>query len=104
MNCSTPDADAAAAERDVSHRHPLLGSSPFAYVSLSPSSYAISTPFFCVKRSTLPLNHFSDQLRDEVARAGYTEVLTHGLCMTRENFDFLKRPNDAGNRDAAIWG
>lgn len=42
----------------------------------------------------LPLNHFSDQLRDEVARAGYTEVLTHGLCMTRENFDFLKRPND----------
>jgi len=42
----------------------------------------------------LPLNHFSDQLRDEVARAGFTEVLTHGLCMTRENFDNLRRVND----------
>ena len=34
------------------------------------------------------------QLRDEVARAGYTEMLTHGLCMTKENFDYLGRPND----------
>lgn len=42
----------------------------------------------------LPLNHFTDQLRDEVARAGFTEVLTHGLCMTRENFTMLRRPND----------
>lgn len=42
----------------------------------------------------LPLNHFTDQLRDEIARAGYTEVLTHGLCMTRENFGMLRRPND----------
>jgi hypothetical protein len=30
----------------------------------------------------------------QVARAGYIEMLTHGLCMTRENFDNLSRPND----------
>jgi phenylalanyl-tRNA synthetase beta chain len=41
----------------------------------------------------LPLNHFCDQLRDEIARAGYMEMLTHGLCMTAENFEYLGRPN-----------
>ena len=35
----------------------------------------------------LPINHFCDQLRDEIARAGYMEMLTHGLCMTRENYE-----------------
>jgi len=42
----------------------------------------------------LPVNHFGDQLRDEIARAGYIEMLTHGLCMARENFGNLGRPND----------
>jgi phenylalanyl-tRNA synthetase beta chain len=41
----------------------------------------------------LPLNHFSDQMRDEISRAGYMEVLTHGLCRTAENFEHLRRPN-----------
>lgn len=40
----------------------------------------------------LPVNQFSDLLRDEVARAGYTEVLTHGLCSRAENFGHLRRP------------
>ncbi len=39
----------------------------------------------------LPINHFSDLLREEVARAGYTEVLTHGLCSWCDNFDHLRR-------------
>lgn len=37
-----------------------------------------------------PLNSFSDLLRDEVARAGYVEVLTHGLCRLDEQFDKLR--------------
>jgi len=37
------------------------------------------------------LNGFSDLLRDEVARAGYVEVLTHGLCRADEQFDKLRR-------------
>jgi len=40
----------------------------------------------------LPLNHFCDLLRDEVGRAGYVEVLTHGLCSREDNFTRLRRP------------
>lgn len=52
------------------------------------------TPETLAVGGPLPLNHFCDQLRDEIARAGYTEILTHGLCMTAENFEYLGRPND----------
>jgi len=38
-----------------------------------------------------PLNNLTDLLRDEIARAGYTEVLTHGLCSLRDNFTALRR-------------
>jgi phenylalanyl-tRNA synthetase beta chain len=41
-----------------------------------------------------PLNHFGDLLRDEIARAGYTEVLTHGLVSTHDNFTALQKPVD----------
>jgi len=40
----------------------------------------------------LPINLFTDLLRAEVARAGYVEMLTHGLCSTAENFTNLRRP------------
>ena len=40
----------------------------------------------------LPINHFTDLIRAEVARAGYMEMLTHGLCSTAENFTHLLRP------------
>jgi len=33
-----------------------------------------------------PLNNFGDLLREEISRAGYTEMLTHGLCSRDENF------------------
>lgn len=39
-----------------------------------------------------PLNLLTDLLRDEIARAGYTEVLTHGLCSIHDNFTALRRP------------
>ena len=38
-----------------------------------------------------PLNKLGDLLRDEIGRAGYTEVLTHGLCSVRDNFTALRR-------------
>jgi phenylalanyl-tRNA synthetase beta chain len=40
----------------------------------------------------LRINQFSDLLRQEVGRAGYAEMLTHGLCSTAENFSLLRRP------------
>eukprot|EP01036_Dinobryon_divergens_P027529 gene27529-36323_t len=40
----------------------------------------------------LPINHFTDLIRSEIARAGYMEMLTHGLCSTAENFTHLLRP------------
>jgi len=41
-----------------------------------------------------PLNKFTDLLRQEIAMAGYTEVLTFGLCSKEENFNFLNRDNN----------
>lgn len=40
----------------------------------------------------LPINQFTDLLRAEIARGGYVEMLTHGLCSTAENFTQLRRP------------
>jgi len=40
----------------------------------------------------LPINLFTDLLRQEIARAGYMEMLTHGLCSIAENFTNLRRP------------
>jgi phenylalanyl-tRNA synthetase beta chain len=40
----------------------------------------------------LAINLFTDLLRAEIARAGYIEMLTHGLCSTAENFTNLRRP------------
>lgn len=43
-------------------------------------------------------NLFCDLLRDEIARAGFVEILTHGLCRTDENYDKLLLPR----RDDAV--
>lgn len=48
-------------------------------------------PQTCTVGSEFPLNQFGDLLRDEIARAGYTEVLTHGLCSLQDNFTSLRR-------------
>jgi phenylalanyl-tRNA synthetase beta chain len=42
--------------------------------------------------SEQPLNLLTDLLRDEIGRAGYIEVLTHGLCSQHDNFTALGRP------------
>ena len=39
-----------------------------------------------------PLNQLGDLLREEIGRAGYTEVLTHGLCSIHDNFEALQCP------------
>lgn len=41
-----------------------------------------------------PLNKLGDSLREEISRAGYIELLTHGLCSHDENFKFLNRTDD----------
>ncbi|KAF0688247.1 Aste57867_20117 [Aphanomyces stellatus] len=41
-----------------------------------------------------PLNKLGDHLRDEISRAGYIELLTHGLCSHDENFKLLNRTDD----------
>jgi phenylalanyl-tRNA synthetase beta chain len=40
----------------------------------------------------LPINLFTDLLRAEISRAGYMEMLTHGLCSIAENFTYLNHP------------
>jgi len=48
-------------------------------------------PTLCVG-GPQPINHFTDLLREEISRAGYIEMLTHGLCSTEENFTMLRQP------------
>eukprot|EP01129_Flabellula_baltica_P011155 TRINITY_DN4825_c0_g1_i1.p1 TRINITY_DN4825_c0_g1~~TRINITY_DN4825_c0_g1_i1.p1 ORF type:complete len:600 (+),score=166.55 TRINITY_DN4825_c0_g1_i1:36-1835(+) len=40
------------------------------------------------------VNYVADKVRGEVARAGYTELLSFSLLRTSENFDFLNVEND----------
>lgn len=49
-------------------------------------------PTTCTVGGEQPLNHLGDLLREEIGRAGYIEVLTHGLCSIRDNFTALRRP------------
>lgn len=48
-------------------------------------------PKTCTVGGEQPLNTLGDLLRDEIGRAGYIEVLTHGLCSLRDNFTALRR-------------
>uniref|UniRef100_A0A7S2H2G7 phenylalanine--tRNA ligase n=1 Tax=Helicotheca tamesis TaxID=374047 RepID=A0A7S2H2G7_9STRA len=48
-------------------------------------------PQTCTVGGEQPLNKLTDLLRDEIGRAGYTEVLTHGLCSLHDNFTALGR-------------
>jgi phenylalanyl-tRNA synthetase beta chain len=48
-------------------------------------------PKTCTVGGEFPLNKLGDLLRIEIALAGYTEVLTHGLCSKRDNFTALRR-------------
>ncbi|KAL7540929.1 hypothetical protein ACHAXR_010486 [Thalassiosira sp. AJA248-18] len=51
-----------------------------------------TVPKTCTVGREQPLNQLGDLLREEIGRAGYVEVLTHGLCSTHDNFTALRRP------------
>ena len=42
----------------------------------------------------LPVNQLTDLLRDEIAHAGFMEILTLGMCSHAENFAHLRRKDD----------
>ena len=52
----------------------------------------------------LPLNQLSELLRQEVALAGYTEVLTWALCSRAENFDAMRNPEPTHGSGAVAVG
>jgi len=41
-----------------------------------------------------PLNSFTEKMRNELATAGFTELLTFTLLSRKENFDFLNKSDD----------
>eukprot|EP00584_Thalassiosira_punctigera_P004210 CAMPEP_0172529654 /NCGR_PEP_ID=MMETSP1067-20121228/3682_1 /TAXON_ID=265564 ORGANISM="Thalassiosira punctigera, Strain Tpunct2005C2" /NCGR_SAMPLE_ID=MMETSP1067 /ASSEMBLY_ACC=CAM_ASM_000444 /LENGTH=649 /DNA_ID=CAMNT_0013313749 /DNA_START=114 /DNA_END=2063 /DNA_ORIENTATION=+ len=51
-----------------------------------------TVPKTCTVGMEQPINQLGDLLREEIGRAGYVEVLTHGLCSRRDNFTALRRP------------
>ena len=44
--------------------------------------------------SEIPLNKFTDLVRQEVALAGYTEILTMSLVSIKEAYNFLGKEPD----------
>jgi phenylalanyl-tRNA synthetase beta chain len=48
-----------------------------------------------------PINHFGDLVREEIARMGFSEVLTWILCSHDDNFKNVKREDD-GNSAAIV--
>ena len=74
---------------DVLHAVDVIEDVAIAY---GYNNLPIKVPATLTVGGALPINSFTDLLRDEVARAGYLEVLTHGLCSRAENFGKLRRP------------
>lgn len=74
---------------DVLHAVDVIEDVAIAY---GYNNLPIKVPATLTVGGALPINSFSDLLREEVARAGYLEVLTHGLCSKAENFGKLRRP------------
>lgn len=74
---------------DVLHAVDVIEDVAIAY---GYNNLPVRVPATLTVGGALPLNAFADRLRDEVARAGYLEVLTHGLCSRAENFGKLRRP------------
>lgn len=54
-----------------------------------------TVPQTCTVGGEQPLNQLGDLLREEIGRAGYVEVLTHGLSSKHDNFTALRRPVSA---------
>jgi phenylalanyl-tRNA synthetase beta chain len=50
-----------------------------------------TVPQTCTVGREQPLNQLGDLLREEIGRAGYVEVLTHGLSSRHDNFTALRR-------------
>lgn len=74
---------------DVLHAVDVIEDVAIAYgynnlVTMVPETNTVGGP--------LAINQFTDLLRAEIARAGYMEMLTHGLCSTAENFTNLRHP------------
>jgi phenylalanyl-tRNA synthetase beta chain len=74
---------------DVLHAVDVIEDVAIAY---GYNNLPIKVPATLTVGGALRINSFTDLLRDEVARAGYLEVLTHGLCSRAENFGKLRRP------------
>jgi len=74
---------------DILHAVDVIEDVAIAYgynnlVLQNPSTLCVGSP--------QPINLFTDLLREEISRAGYIEMLTHGLCSTEENFTHLRQP------------
>lgn len=74
---------------DVLHAVDVIEDVAIAY---GYNNLPIKVPSTLTVGGALPINSFTDLLRDEISRAGYLEVLTHGLCSRAENFQKLRRP------------
>lgn len=74
---------------DVLHAVDVIEDIAIAY---GYNNIVTSVPPTLTVGAPLPINQFTDLLRAEIARGGYVELLSHGLCSTAENFTNLRRP------------
>jgi phenylalanyl-tRNA synthetase beta chain len=76
---------------DVLHACDLVEDVAIAY---GYNNLVRSTPKTVTVGRQLPVNKISDQLRQEIAQHGYSEVLSLALCSRDDNYRDLNRPDD----------
>ncbi|KAJ1568603.1 hypothetical protein HK405_000036 [Cladochytrium tenue] len=85
------DVSVPPTRSDILHACDLMEDVAIAY---GYNNIIETTPKAYTPGATLPVNKLTDQLRREVALAGYTEVLPLILCSHDENFKFLQHADD----------
>eukprot|EP00879_Flechtneria_rotunda_P032053 GHRR01035203.1.p1 GENE.GHRR01035203.1~~GHRR01035203.1.p1 ORF type:complete len:572 (+),score=172.97 GHRR01035203.1:80-1795(+) len=73
-------------------------------ISYGYNNLAKQVPTTVTQGRELPLNQLSELLRQEVAFAGYTEILTWALCSRAENFDNMRCPENTSGTAAVAVG
>jgi len=85
--------DVPPSRPDIFHPCDIIEDVAIGYGFNKILAIAKAPPTLCHGKQ-LPVNQFSDELRNQCALAGWTEVLTFSLCSEADNFTKLNRPVD----------
>lgn len=87
-DCKTVDVTLPPTRQDILHPCDLVEDVAIAY---GYNNIVPSLPKVVTIGSQLPINKVSDQLRNELARCGFTEALTFALCSKEDEAKLLQK-------------